>query len=106
MRVGVLLAGLGVLGVGVVLLEGSPGSRVPGHGVGRGGGGGAGSSVDAVAAVRELAAEAGLPSAWGDFFALVAWRESKGNADALNDDPGEADAAREAYDRNRDRYAA
>ncbi|MCX4240193.1 hypothetical protein [Paraliomyxa miuraensis] len=57
-----------------------------------------------VAAVRGLAAEAGLPPAWGDFFALVAWRESKGNPQAVNDSTSEAAAAAKAFDRNRERY--
>ncbi|MCX4244219.1 Ntn hydrolase family protein [Paraliomyxa miuraensis] len=57
-----------------------------------------------VAAVRGLAAEAGLPAAWGDFFALVAWRESKGNPQAVNDSVSEAAAAAKAFDRNRERY--
>ncbi|MCX4239646.1 hypothetical protein [Paraliomyxa miuraensis] len=57
-----------------------------------------------IAAVRGLAAEAGLPPAWGDFFALVAWRESKGNPQAVNDSASEAAAAAKAFDRNRGRY--
>ena len=69
------------------------------------------SSLDAegasqVAAVRGLAAEVGLPDAWGDFFALVAWRESKGNPNAINDSASEAEAATTAYERNRGRYAS
>ncbi|MCH9686029.1 MAG: hypothetical protein K0V04_31630 [Deltaproteobacteria bacterium] len=58
-----------------------------------------------VAAVRGLAAEAGLPDAWGDFFALVAWRESKGNPNAVNDSALEAGHATTAFERNRARYA-
>ncbi|MCH9681289.1 MAG: hypothetical protein K0V04_07645 [Deltaproteobacteria bacterium] len=58
-----------------------------------------------VAAVRGLAAEAGLSDAWGDFFALVAWRESKGNPSAVNDSISEAEAAATAFGRNQHRYA-
>lgn len=61
-------------------------------------------AVKKVAPIRGLAAEAGLPEEWGDFLALVAWRESKGNPQAINDSPHEADAAARAYDRNRHRY--
>ncbi|MCA9650289.1 MAG: hypothetical protein KC501_10295 [Myxococcales bacterium] len=64
-----------------------------------------GDGVQAVAPVRGLAAEAGLPTAWGDFLALVAWNESKGNPQARNDDDSEAKAAAEAYARNRERFA-
>jgi hypothetical protein len=60
--------------------------------------------IDRVAAVRGLAAEAGLPQEWGDFLALVAWRESKGNPNAQNDSESEAAAAEKAYRRNADRY--
>ncbi len=58
-----------------------------------------------VAAVRGLAAEVGLPDAWGDFFALVARRESKGFENAVNDSASEAEAAATAFERNRARYA-
>ncbi|MEX1362290.1 MAG: hypothetical protein AB1Z98_04145 [Nannocystaceae bacterium] len=90
------LAALGVTGLGLWLVS-SPSRAEP-----------AGSKADgaqAVAPVRGLAAEAGLPSVWGDFLGLVAWRESKGNPQARNDDDSEAEAAAEAYERNRERYA-
>lgn len=66
--------------------------------------GGTGGGAQRIAAVRGLCAEAGLPAAWGDFFALVAWRESKGNPSAVNDSQTEAAAAAKAFDRNRERY--
>lgn len=53
-----------------------------------------------VAAVRALAAEAGLSEVWGDFFALVAFGESRGNPESINDSPKEAEAAARAYRRN------
>lgn len=64
------------------------------------------SSIDRVAAVRGLAAEAGLPAEWGDFLALVAWRESKGTPTAKNDSASEAAAAENAYRRNEEKFAA
>ena len=92
------LTTIGLTGLGVLLVASSA----------RAGGEPApptGDAVQAVGPVRGLAAEAGLPSAWGDFLALVAWRESKGNPQARNDDDSEAAAAAEAYERNRSRYA-
>ena len=92
------LATIGLAGLGVLLVASSA----------RAGGEPApptGDAVQAVAPVRGLVAEAGLPSVWGDFLALVAWRESKGNPQARNDDDSEAAAAAEAYERNRSRYA-
>ena len=86
---------LGVVGLGALALAGSSGRPIDGTGAG----------MQSMAAVRGLAAEAGLPDAWGDFFALVAWRESKGNSQSVNDSTSEAEAAARAYDRNRDRYA-
>lgn len=92
-----LVLGLGGLGLGAVaLLGGEAGARPPGASSGPG--------AQRVAAVRGLAAEAGLPPAWGDFFALVAWRESKGDPEAVNDSEGEAEAAATAYERNQERY--
>jgi hypothetical protein len=63
-----------------------------------------GSQAHRIAAVRGLAAEAGLPPEWGDFYALVAMRESKGVATAFNDSPSEAEAAATAYERNAERF--
>ena len=91
-----LWVGLGTLGLGALVLANSTASGQPGPGSGKG--------ASSVAAVRGLAAEVGLPDAWGDFFALVAWRESKGNPQAINDSESEAEAAARAYDRNRARY--
>lgn len=92
-----LVLGLGVLGLGAVaLLGGSAGAQPSGASSGPG--------AHRIAAVRGLAAEADLPAAWGDFFALVAWRESKGNPKAVNDSEGEAEAAATAYERNQERY--
>ncbi len=98
MNPSVLLTSLGVLGLGMWALgssSASPSDEPTST---------TGSGVHEVAPVRALAAEAGLPAAWGDFFAWVAWRESKGNPAALNDSAHEADAAARAYSRNRERY--
>lgn len=89
---------LGLTGLGLLFVTSS--ARASGEATPKPGDG-----ADAVAPVRGLAAEAGLPSAWGDFLALVAWRESKGNAQARNDDANEAEAAAQAYERNRERFA-
>lgn len=91
-----LVLGLGVLGLGAAVLLGGSGGAPSGVSWGAG--------VHRVAAVRGLAAEAGLPAVWGDFFALVAWRESQGDSKAVNDAEGEAEAAATAYARNRERY--
>lgn len=96
MNVGLVL-GLGALGLGALTMLGGTASARPS-------GASSGQGAQRVAAVRGLAAEAGLPAAWGDFFALVAWRESKGNTEAINDSSGEAEAAETAYERNRERY--
>lgn len=92
-----LLVGLGVLGLGALTLLGGAAEAQPS-------GASSGTGARRVAAVRGLAAEAGLPEAWGDFFAMVAWRESKGDPEATNDSEGEAEAAGKAYRRNRERY--
>lgn len=63
-----------------------------------------GNAAERIAAVRALAAQAGLPAAWGDFFALVAWNESKGYPTAYNDRASEAAAAKTAFERNEHRY--
>lgn len=64
------------------------------------------SGAERVAAVREMAARAGLPDDWATFFALAAWRESKGNPNAKNDSDSEAAAAAKAYRRNADDFEA
>lgn len=91
-----VVAGLGLLGVGALVL-GQP-RRASASGSSRE------TALERIAGVRQLAAEAGLPSAWGDFFALVAWRESKGSPTARNVTSSEAEAARKAYERNQKRF--
>lgn len=88
------------MGVGMLVLGGSARAQAGASSSTATGGRG----LQAVVPVRALAAEAGLPSVWGDFFALVAWRESKGNPSSTNDSPSEAEAARVAFERNRERF--
>jgi len=88
-----LWIGLGVVGLGGLALAGSANAAPPRLGRGNG-------EPPSVDAVRGLAREAGLAEEWADFFAFVAWRESKGNPAARNSSETEAEKAAESYDRN------
>lgn len=60
----------------------------------------AGGGAPAYDQIRAMVGELGLGDDWADFFVALAWNESRGNPEAINDSASEAKGAKKAFERN------